>query len=181
MLRISYPVHTTFRALSDGEIRAKMSARLLLLAVRGPHMNEQRSEVLSGWKDIANYLEQGVRTVQRYEYELGLPVHRPAGRLRGSVIAAKSDLDAWVAARPAREIPVLLDSNPDPSALISELKTRLAEFKRLREETAQSRQALAKSRKVLRESLATTVSATAVVPPPLIQSEDFETKSGRHA
>jgi hypothetical protein len=127
-------------------------------------MKERQTGVLSGWKDIANYLGKAVRTVQRYEYELGLPVHRPAGKLCGSVIAAKSDLDAWVAARPAWELPVLLDSNPDPSALLGELKTRLAEFKRLREETAQSRQALAKSRKVLRESLATTVSATAIVP-----------------
>ena len=127
-------------------------------------MKQRRTGVLSGWKDIANYLGKAVRTVQRYEYELGLPVHRPAGKLRGSVIAAKSDLDAWVATMPAREVSVLLDSNPDPSALIGELKTRLAEFKRLREETAQSRQALAKSRKVLRDSLATTVSATAVVP-----------------
>jgi hypothetical protein len=93
-----------------------------------------------------------------------LPVHRPAGRLRGSVIAAKSDLDAWVVSRPTRDIPVLMDSNHDSSALLDQLKTELAKFKRLREETAESRQALAKSRKVLRESLASTVSATAVVP-----------------
>jgi hypothetical protein len=127
-------------------------------------MKERRSEILSGWKDIANYLGKAVRTVQRYEYELGLPVHRPAGRLRGSVIAAKSDLDAWAVSRPTRDIPVLMDSNHDPSALLDQLKTKLAEFKRLREETAESRQALAKSRKVLRESLASTATATAVVP-----------------
>ena len=125
-----------------------------------PHMREQQNGVLSGWKDIANYLGQGVRTVQRYEFELGLPVHRPAGKLRGSVIAAKSDLDAWVATKPAREFPVLLDTNPESSALLDQLKTHLAEFKRLREETAESRHALAKSRQVLRESVASTVSAT---------------------
>jgi hypothetical protein len=34
-----------------------------------PHL-----EILSGWKDIANHLGMGVRTVQRYERELGLPV-----------------------------------------------------------------------------------------------------------
>lgn len=127
-------------------------------------MKEGRTGVLSGWKDIANYLGKAVRTVQRYEYELGLPVHRPSGKLCGSVIAAKSDLDAWVTARPAREGPVIVDSNPDPSALLHELKTNLQQFKRLREETAQSRQALAKSRKVLRESLASTVSATNLAP-----------------
>ena len=127
-------------------------------------MKEGQTGILGGWKDIANYLGQAVRTVQRYEYELGLPVHRPAGKIGGSVIAAKSDLDAWVAARPARDLPVLLDSNPDPSALLDQLKTTLEEFKRLREETAESRQALAKSRQVLRESLASTVSAATVLP-----------------
>ena len=30
-------------------------------------------EIFSGWKDIANYLGKGVRTIQRYERELGLP------------------------------------------------------------------------------------------------------------
>ena len=84
------------------------------LAERRLHMKEGRSGVLSGWKDIANYLGQAVRTVQRYECELGLPVHRPSGKLCGSVIAVKSDLDAWVAARPARDFPVLLDSTPTP-------------------------------------------------------------------
>ena len=57
-------------------------------------------EILSGWKEIANYLGKGVRTVQRYERELGLPVHRPAGKPAGSVIAAKAELDAWVKAGP---------------------------------------------------------------------------------
>lgn len=56
-----------------------------------------QSEVLSGWKDIANYLGKGVRTVQRYERELGLPVRRPAGKTKGSVIATQSELNAWVA------------------------------------------------------------------------------------
>jgi hypothetical protein len=57
-----------------------------------------QSEILSGWKDIANYLGKGVRTVQRYERELALPVRRPSGRTKGSVIAIQSELDAWVAA-----------------------------------------------------------------------------------
>jgi hypothetical protein len=61
------------------------------------------THVLSGWKDIANYLGKGVRTVQRYEADLGLPVRRPAGRVRGSVVATKLELDAWVAASPVRE------------------------------------------------------------------------------
>lgn len=60
-------------------------------------------EFLKSWKEIANYMRCGVRTVQRYERELGLPVRRPAGMLRGSVMATRAELDAWVAARPIRE------------------------------------------------------------------------------
>jgi len=62
-------------------------------------MNQQetaRLEILSGWKEIANYLGKGVRTVQRYERDLGLPVHRLAGKPAGYVIATKSELDEWV-------------------------------------------------------------------------------------
>jgi hypothetical protein len=49
-------------------------------------------------------LGKGVRTVQRYEEDLRLPVRRPAGRARGSVVATKAELDAWVAASPIREL-----------------------------------------------------------------------------
>lgn len=58
--------------------------------------------VLSGWKEIATHLGKGVRTVQRYERDLGLPVRRPAGHAAGSVVAMKSELEAWVYATPVR-------------------------------------------------------------------------------
>lgn len=58
-----------------------------------------QSRILSGWKDIAKHLGQGVRTVQRYERELGLPIRRPGGKTTGSVLAVKAELDAWVASR----------------------------------------------------------------------------------
>jgi hypothetical protein len=53
------------------------------------------SPVLSGWKQIANYLQKGVRTVQRYEREMGLPIHRPAGS-QSAVVANKAELDDWL-------------------------------------------------------------------------------------
>jgi hypothetical protein len=37
-----------------------------------------------------------VRTVQRWEQELGLPVRRPRGKSRSAVIALKNELDAWL-------------------------------------------------------------------------------------
>ena len=54
------------------------------------------TEVLNSWKEIAAYMGRGVRTVQRWEQELGLPVRRPRGKERSAVIALKPDLDRWL-------------------------------------------------------------------------------------
>jgi hypothetical protein len=51
---------------------------------------------LNGWKEIANHLGKGVRTVQRWEEEFGLPVHRLPGRKRDIVFAYASEIDAWL-------------------------------------------------------------------------------------
>jgi hypothetical protein len=48
---------------------------------------------LNGWKEIAGYLDRGVRTVQRWEKEFGLPVRR-LGPGEG-VFALKHEIDAW--------------------------------------------------------------------------------------
>ena len=55
----------------------------------------EEAAILSGWKEIANYMHRGVRTVQRWE-KLGLPVHRPAAHLHTAVIASSKNLDAWL-------------------------------------------------------------------------------------
>ena len=52
--------------------------------------------VLTGWKEIATYLGRGVRTVQRYEEQLNLPVGRVQYKSGCSVIALVPALDAWV-------------------------------------------------------------------------------------
>ncbi|HKD80252.1 MAG TPA: hypothetical protein VKH81_11210 [Candidatus Angelobacter sp.] len=53
-------------------------------------------DVLNSWKEVASYLGRGVRTVQRWEQELNLPVRRPRGRSRSAVIAFKTELDTWL-------------------------------------------------------------------------------------
>ena len=58
------------------------------------------STVLSSWKDIARYLGKGVRTVQRWERHLGLPVRRPIGASQKSaVVLYRGDVDEWLATR----------------------------------------------------------------------------------
>jgi CheY-like chemotaxis protein len=45
---------------------------------------------------------RSVRTVQRMEVELGLPIRRPKGHARSSVMAVPEELDAWLKSFPSR-------------------------------------------------------------------------------
>ena len=56
----------------------------------------QRSELLTSWKEIASYLGKGVRTVQRWEQQFGLPVRRPNEKVKGIVHAKREELDTWL-------------------------------------------------------------------------------------
>lgn len=50
---------------------------------------------LESWKEIAAHLKRGVTTVQRWEKQEGLPVHRLHHEKLGSVYALPSEVDAW--------------------------------------------------------------------------------------
>jgi hypothetical protein len=91
------------------------------------------STVLSSWKDIARYLGKGVRTVQRWELQLGLPVRRPVGASQKSaVLLYRRDVDAWLAthfsARPQNQETAL--TNTDLAR--STLKERIRKAQELR-------------------------------------------------
>ena len=62
------------------------------------------SAIFSSWKEIANYLGKGVRTVQRWEQQLGLPVHRPSRGGKGIVIAYSDELEIWVRKHAGEEV-----------------------------------------------------------------------------
>ncbi len=55
--------------------------------------------ILTSWKEIGQYLGKGVRTVQRWEREAGLPVRRESASSRRAVIAIPDELDAWARSR----------------------------------------------------------------------------------
>ncbi len=60
----------------------------------------EETTVLSSWKDIARYMGKGVRTVQRWEHHLGLPVRRPNGAShKSAVLLDRNDLETWLATR----------------------------------------------------------------------------------
>ncbi len=78
------------------------------------------SDRLDSWKEIAGYLRRGARTVQRWEREQGLPVHRLKHEKLGSVYAYKPELDAWWEARRAdleADAPVQPDSDASVAVL----------------------------------------------------------------
>jgi len=82
-------------------------------------------QVLTSWKEIAAYMGKGVRTVQRWEAEMELPVRRP-GADRHIVLAFPQELDAW--ARRKLEVP------PEPNASSKEMQQQhtYAQLQRMR-------------------------------------------------
>ena len=57
---------------------------------------------LDSWKEIAEYLNRDVTTVQRWEKREGMPVHRHVHDRMGSVYASRAELDAWMRSRNLR-------------------------------------------------------------------------------
>jgi cell division protein FtsB len=92
-------------------------------------------QLLNGWKQIAQYINRGVRTVQRWE-QLGLPVRRPNERLRSAVIAVPQEIDHWIrstAVRPLNandEIAALKKRNAELEAEKAALKNALERYQR---------------------------------------------------
>jgi hypothetical protein len=57
---------------------------------------------LDSWKDIAQYLSRGTRTVQRWHADWGLPV-RHIGGISTSVFAFSDELDSWLRNHPTNQ------------------------------------------------------------------------------
>ncbi len=116
----------------------------------------EESTVLSSWKDIAKYLGKGVRTVQRWEQHLGLPVRRPIGASQKSaVLLHRADVDAWLSTRfvartvSSIEIPVRADNASEGAR--AALREKLQAARELREAHQKLTEGLAESIKALSE------------------------------
>lgn len=57
---------------------------------------EQR-RILESWKEISDYLNRSIKTCQRWEVELGLPILRFDGTPSARVFAYVDELDRWMA------------------------------------------------------------------------------------
>ena len=110
---------------TDGSKQQPPSLRLMARKKAITGVGANRTQLLSGWKEIANYMHQGVRTVQRWE-AIGLPVRRVKTSSRSPVIALAEDLDVW-----ARSLHVpLLDRIEELKATISSLEAQVRSLKR---------------------------------------------------
>ena len=90
----------------------------------GPHDSSQALSrpsilILNSWKEIASYLGRGVRTAQRYEEQLGLPIHRPAGKGRSAVVAFADEIERWLRNTPSRNDTPSNPTNGDSSRAIA--------------------------------------------------------------
>ncbi|MFH2041037.1 MAG: hypothetical protein ABIJ35_00795, partial [Acidobacteriota bacterium] len=55
---------------------------------------------LDGWKDISQYMGRDIRTCQRWEKDLGLPVYRMDVKSdRSKVYAFQSEIETWLKER----------------------------------------------------------------------------------
>jgi hypothetical protein len=72
---------------------------------------------LDSWKEIAVYLRRDVRTVQRWERNEGLPIHRLFHRKASSVYAYPEQIEAWLDKRcpPGGRPAAAQESTPDTS------------------------------------------------------------------
>jgi len=78
----------------------------------GAQAKERR---LESWGEIASYLRREIRTVQRWEKNLALPIHRLAVGKLSSVYAYPSELDKWYHEREPSDVKDD-DASDDPSS-----------------------------------------------------------------
>ena len=89
------------------------------------------SKMLSSWKEIAHFFGKGVRTVQRWEKTLDLPIHRPPGAPSNVVLARTSDLEEWMHRGPVSRLESKVDGAAGTTAIgdmLAELEKEIAEL-----------------------------------------------------
>jgi len=59
-------------------------------------VQEDEKKILTCWKEIADYLDCGIRTCQRWEKEFKLPIHRFIDSSKSRVFAYKHEIDEWM-------------------------------------------------------------------------------------
>ncbi len=119
------------------------------------HTAPQQPELLTSWKEIASYLGKGVRTVQRWEQQYGLPVRRPNERVKGIVHATRNELDHWLNAQWSRRDHELVADLPETRKHFEVVRASIQRGVQLREANRQILSDLKRSLKVFQEECET--------------------------
>ena len=89
------------------------------------------ARILGSWKEIANYLGKSVRTAQRWERTIRLPVRRPMAGNSAIVLAYTAEIDEWLKLTASRsgdirdaEILLLRKVNAELQQEAARLRTR---------------------------------------------------------
>lgn len=113
---------------------------------------------LNSWKEIAVFLGRGVRTVQRWESELGLPVHRIRQTDHSPVFAFESELRMWLEHRRKAGVRKMPSPNADaPPSPRTEPADVLHRSHHLTERMRELLEEQSKATKQLMQNLETTV------------------------
>src|SRR5258708_9701864 len=78
---------------------SEQASQLDLRPIGGRRETSTSHEALQSWKEIAVELGRGVRTVQRWERTLQLPIHRLGKGPRSPVFAFKEEIRIWMRTR----------------------------------------------------------------------------------
>jgi TolB-like protein/Tfp pilus assembly protein PilF len=100
-------------------------------------MTASTKDRLDSWKEIATFLNRGVRTVQRWEATEGLPVRRHQHRKLGSVFALKSEVAAWWESRSADLSPETRAVQPAEAGTARKMRLMVLPFENLSEDRTQ--------------------------------------------
>jgi hypothetical protein len=121
----------------------------------GSFAGAPKARLLTGWKEIARYMGKGVRTIQRWERDFGLPVRRPLSGNRRPVLARPGDLDRWVAIRCRTKAPDA-DRQSERAEMVrvwTELRERIERGQNLCNESSRCRMELQSAIAGLRQQI----------------------------
>jgi hypothetical protein len=83
-------------------------------------------QILNGWKEISKHIERGVRTAQRWEATLGMPVHRPALKDRSAVVAFTDELERWISRTASSKLDASSEGSKEALVRVHENMSTLA-------------------------------------------------------
>jgi len=86
--------------------------------------------ILNSWRDIATYMDRGVRTLQRWE-EQGLPIRRVGTGKRAPVFAFTVEIDKWLHKQSTAALPdPITGARSDSRRLVAKSELLLSSLQR---------------------------------------------------